>query len=75
MDMIPIPKGSACRWLIEKAVASDVEGFYSDVVRPAVRVYLVVGNIGKAEMKALEKYGEVVELRKGDISSMFSRKK
>lgn len=61
--------------LIEKAVASDVEGFYSDVVRPAVRVYLVVGNIGKAEMKALEKYGEVVELRKGDISSMFSRKK
>lgn len=58
---------------LKSAVASDVWAYYAGSVKPAVRVFFVVGNLSKSDLRALGRYGEVVELGKADISGLFAR--
>ena len=48
----------------------DVVRFFNDHVRQAPRAFFIIGNLSKAGMAALEKYGRVVELRDEDIVRM-----
>lgn len=47
--------------------AADVSAFYKEFVRPARRVTIIVGNLGKLDMAALSRYGRVVEVQKADV--------
>lgn len=53
--------------LLPTLSAAAVEGYSSRQVAPNQRVWIVIGDRKKTDMKALERYGQVVELRKADI--------
>jgi predicted Zn-dependent peptidase len=52
---------------LPRMTAADIERFWQEQVTPNRRIWLIIGDRRHTDLKVLARYGQVVELHKGDI--------